>query len=69
VCIMSENLAPECMLSTKLKHQLETNHPNMASISPDYFTFGSCCDTKQEPCENQCGTGNECGGVQSHTTV
>ena len=32
-------LAPECRHPSKLKFQLETDHPNMASISPYYFTF------------------------------
>lgn len=31
-------LAPESMLTTKLKRHLQTDHPNMASKSWDYFT-------------------------------
>jgi len=62
-------LAPECMHPNKLKFQLETDHPNMASISPYYFIFGSCCDKKHVPRKNQPGTGNEGGSVQSDTKV
>lgn len=31
-------LAPECLLPAKLKRHLETDHPNMATKSCDYFT-------------------------------
>ena len=31
-------LAPECMLPSKLKRHLETNHPSMVSKFHDYFT-------------------------------
>ena len=31
-------LAPECMLPSKLKRHLKTNHPSMVSKSRDYFT-------------------------------
>ncbi|XP_068129400.1 zinc finger BED domain-containing protein 5-like [Hyperolius riggenbachi] len=30
-------LAPECMIPSKLKRHLETNHPNVANKSPDFF--------------------------------
>ena len=31
--------------------------------------FGICCERKQVKCENQCGTGNKCGGVQFDSKV
>lgn len=65
--LCSKFLAPECMHPSKFKFQLQTDHPNMASISPYYLLFGSCCDKKQVPRKNQHATGNEGGSVQSDT--
>lgn len=31
--------------------------------------FGVCCDKKQVPCENQCGTGNKDDSVQSDSKI
>lgn len=39
-----------------------------SNICEDDF-FGSCSEKKQVLCENQCGTGNEGGGVQSDSKI
>jgi hypothetical protein len=64
LCVLCRRvLVLGCMIPSKLISQLETDHPNMVSISSNYFMFGSCCNKKQVPCENLCRTGNEGSSV------
>jgi len=42
---------------------------NYDILSLQSWVFSRCCEKKQVPCENQCGRGNEGGGVQFDSTV